>query len=136
MTERTNERRRKYYADHREEEKERSRKYRLAHKEEISKYNKEYRGGHPEEIRECKRKNRLGAYGVTVEEYNLMLGHQGGVCALCGRPPGKKPLAVDHDHETGKVRGLLCQNCNVGLGCFGDSVPILEGAIKYLQACV
>lgn len=51
-------------------------------------------------------------YGITLAQYNRMLKAQGGVCKLCGRPPKKLPLAVDHDHATKRVRGLLCFTCN------------------------
>ena len=58
-------------------------------------------------------------YKITPADYNKMLNEQGGKCAICGAIPpfGKyKRLVVDHDHETGKVRGLLCPRCNAGLG--------------------
>ena len=51
-------------------------------------------------------------YGLTLAQYNRMLKAQGGVCKLCGRPPQKLALAVDHDHKTKRVRGLLCFTCN------------------------
>lgn len=58
---------------------------------------------------------------------------QGGCCAICGEPEGKDRLVVDHDHTTGKVRGLLCRTHNVGLGHFGDSTALLQAAINYLR---
>jgi hypothetical protein len=58
-------------------------------------------------------------YGITLEQYNLMLSDQGGTCAICGVPPGeKRALAVDHCHKTGRVRALLCASCNVRLGAY------------------
>lgn len=51
-------------------------------------------------------------YGITAAQYDQMLEAQGGVCAVCGKPPGKTRLNVDHDHKTGLVRGLLCWTCN------------------------
>lgn len=57
-------------------------------------------------------------YGITPERYSKMLQEQGGKCAICGGLPIQKRLAVDHDHETGKVRGLLCACCNMSLGQF------------------
>lgn len=73
-------------------------------------------------------------FGVTTEEYDAILTHQGGVCAICGTAPRKKRLAVDHDHKTGKIRGLLCTQCNHRvLGGAKDDVNILRGAVKYLE---
>lgn len=73
-------------------------------------------------------------YGVSLEEYEEMLKIQNNVCAICGKPPrkGKRSLSVDHDHKTGKVRGLLCNNCNLGLGKFQDNSHITDRATDYL----
>ena len=54
-------------------------------------------------------------FGITLEDYNRMLDEQGGVCDICKKPPQKYRLAVDHDHKTGAVRGLLCVHCNRSL---------------------
>lgn len=85
--------------------------------------------------RASQRKIRLAAMGLTVESYEAMLVAQGGVCAICKRldPEDGKELAVDHDHATEKVRGLLCGKCNKGLGLFDDNVDSLRAAILYLQ---
>jgi len=74
-------------------------------------------------------------YGITLDEHTQMFKHQQGVCAICkGEGDGKwKKLCVDHDHKTGKVRQLLCRNCNMVLGQVGDNVNLLEEMIKYLQ---
>lgn len=74
------------------------------------------------------------AYGVSLEEYYLLLRQQGGVCAVCEKvnKNGNK-LSVDHDHVTGVVRGLLCYNCNRGIGWLGDSPPILLRALEYVR---
>lgn len=78
------------------------------------------------------------AYGMTLEEYEGLVKSHAGKCAICGGEgfelvPGQKSLVViDHCHATGKVRGLLCHNCNRGLGLFKDSVESLKSAIKYL----
>lgn len=71
-------------------------------------------------------------YGLTEQCYTLMLDAQGGVCAICKAPPGKRRLAIDHCHTTGKVRGLLCGPCNVSLGAFRDNPRTLLEAAKYL----
>lgn len=79
-------------------------------------------------------------YGLTVDEYEAMLAAQGGRCAICGQREttprlGKvRNLVIDHDHETGKVRGLLCSTCNMGVGLFQESPDILETAADYLRA--
>jgi hypothetical protein len=61
-----------------------------------------------------------------------MLYKQGGKCGICGSVSNGKRLAIDHDHETGRVRGLLCQQCNTALGLFKDQVELLKKAIDYL----
>lgn len=80
-------------------------------------------------------------YGITADKYQEMLHAQGGVCAICQKPEVRKgrsgktmPLCVDHNHDTGAVRGLLCHACNVSLGQFYESVEVLQRAIDYLQA--
>lgn len=86
--------------------------------------------------------NRLARFVLTPDQFAEMLETQGGVCAICQRPEkvvdprnGRvKSLAVDHDHESGAVRGLLCQNCNKGIGNLGDSADTLIAAAMYLVA--
>lgn len=75
---------------------------------------------------------KVKKYGLTVADYDALFSAQGGVCAICKRPPDKKRLAVDHCHTTGTVRGLLCAPCNVSLGSFGDDPRVLLEAAKYL----
>ena len=73
-------------------------------------------------------------YGVTLAEYETMLADQNGVCAICETTNDTvRPLAVDHDHTTGKVRGLLCDRCNPGIGYFRDKIDVLRKAITYLE---
>jgi hypothetical protein len=76
-------------------------------------------------------------YGITREEYDALTIKQGGLCAICkGSDPrrGKSTrLFVDHDHETGRVRGLLCHRCNVALGGFSDDIARLRAAANYLE---
>lgn len=81
-------------------------------------------------------------YGITLDEYNTMLANQNGVCAICEQPEKRVDkrvnrvsyLAVDHCHETGKVRGLLCHTCNAMLGQSGDSIERLQQGIDYLKS--
>lgn len=72
-------------------------------------------------------------YGITADEYDEMLSKQSGGCGICGRTFGRIRLAVDHDHKTGKIRGILCENCNMGLGMFKDDTKLLSAAIEYLE---
>lgn len=71
-------------------------------------------------------------YGLSLKDYYDMWDKQEGVCAICSENCSKN-LAVDHDHQTGKVRGLLCQKCNRGLGLFNDKPELLGKAKKYLE---
>lgn len=75
-------------------------------------------------------------YGITPEEFAEMVKNQGGVCKICGNSPleryGKKVLFVDHDHNSGKIRALLCQKCNLGIGHL-DTIDLLEKSILYLK---
>lgn len=78
-------------------------------------------------------------YGISKDEYDSMLISQKGRCAICGsegflmREHHWSKLVTDHDHKTGHVRGLLCHNCNRGLGLFQDSISNLKQAIQYLE---
>lgn len=77
---------------------------------------------------------RLRKFGVSREQYVEMHDAQQGVCAICGRPcPTGRSLAVDHDHSTGRVRGLLCMPCNTAIGQMGDDPERLVAAASYLQ---
>lgn len=68
-------------------------------------------------------------YGITLEQFDAMSAAQNHACAICG---SQEPLCVDHDHETGVIRGLLCGRCNKGIGLLGDSLEGLERAVRYL----
>lgn len=72
-------------------------------------------------------------YDITLKDYEKLLEEQNYMCILCGRDNGSKPLNVDHDHKTGRVRGLLCLSCNQALGKFGDNIEGLQRVIKYLE---
>lgn len=71
-------------------------------------------------------------YGITQSDFVAMLLEQDGLCAVCHGEPLQGVLHVDHDHATGKVRGLLCENCNRGLGLFQDNPHLLANAASYL----
>jgi hypothetical protein len=95
--------RKEYYAKNAEKAKARTREYYRDNRDAVIAY---------ERSRQLKRR-----YGITVEDYDRMLEGQGGVCALCKETCSKGTrLCVDHDHDSGRVRGLLCDSCNRGLG--------------------
>lgn len=79
---------------------------------------------------EDKRRNKtLRQYGLTEEDYNRMYDEQEGKCGICGK---STTLVVDHNHDTGEVRRLLCNKCNVGLGCFNDNLLLLQRTVDYI----
>ena len=80
--------------------------------------------------REAKLKN---AYGITIKDFDTMLAEQDGRCAICCTVKPHSKWHVDHCHETGEVRGILCQLCNVGIGAFRDSQDALAMAQIYLR---
>lgn len=82
------------------------------------------------------RRNAFKKHGITEEIFNEMLEDQGGICAICSneqQSTRSDRLFIDHDHSTGTVRGLLCSNCNAGLGHFMDDPTSLQAAISYLR---
>lgn len=93
-----------------------------------TKYRKKVRTPHKTKEMSLKYK-----YGLTLDDFNVMAEQQGNVCQICGNLRGRDSLCVDHDHDTGAVRGLLCVNCNSGLGHFEDKIDWLESAINYLK---
>lgn len=108
----------------------------------MKRYSKGYRARHQGRLtQQTKEWNALRRYGITYEEAEAMIEGQGGMCALCRqrsvsldlRKRGKWSAAIDHCHDTGKVRGVICRCCNVGLGMFGDTVEGLQRAIDYLN---
>lgn len=75
----------------------------------------------------------LKQYGLTKDDYQILVRRSSGLCEICRNPPvSRVRLAIDHDHETGKVRGLLCDKCNTAIGKLGDSTGSLFSAIDYL----
>ena len=77
-------------------------------------------------------------YGLSKEQYYQMIEDQNSKCAICGVTfddnDRKSSTCVDHDHKTGKVRALLCHNCNIGIAKFSESSIILQSAIDYLAS--
>jgi len=119
--------------------------YYLKNREKILAYNKASRLADPEKTRALRkaeyhrsrdRYREYGLkkkYGVSLAEVSRLLGIQEGMCAICGiDKPGGRGWCVDHDHDTGAVRGVLCQGCNTGIGLLKESEEILKAALMYL----
>ncbi len=85
----------------------------------------------PEFREKCAERQRRWKYKIEPEEYNALLMSSCGACYICGEVP-ERPLHLDHDHATGKIRGLLCQPCNHALGLMKDDKERLQKAIDYL----
>lgn len=97
-----------------------------------------WRRNHPEEVRIHRRRHKLKKYGLTLDDYDSMFDSQGGVCAICFEIEKEDrgqldPLSVDHNHDTGKVRGLLCGRCNRAIGLMNDNPKLLRQAVIYLE---
>jgi len=121
-----------YYEKNKEARKAQMKEYHKKTKEKRLAKMKEYNSNNYEKIRNQSLKY---CYGITSDDYNKMFADQNGCCAICSTHQSefKKPLSVDHCHTTGKVRGLLCSECNLGLGKFKDDITNLENALKYLK---
>jgi hypothetical protein len=89
-----------------------------------------------EGIKSSRRAHLKRMFGMTLEEYNVKLEEQNGVCDICSEPEKSVRnnfLCVDHSHDNDNIRGLLCTNCNRAIGLLKDNIEILENAIKYLK---
>lgn len=116
--------------------------YQKAHPAETAARHKAYRERHPEKVAEWNstRANRAinlkARFDMTPEQYDELLAKQGGGCAICGQHrvrSGRYSMHIDHDHETGAVRGILCPHCNAGIGHFEDNPSRLLAAAEYLR---
>jgi hypothetical protein len=90
----------------------------------------------PDKVKRLNRRTHLKRkYGITEEQYNLMLESQNLCCALCEKHQQEliRPLGVDHNHATGKVRGLLCHECNAAIGLVKEDINLLFKIIDYLK---
>jgi hypothetical protein len=140
---------RAYYQANKEKVQARTRAWRLANPDRMRASQRRRREAKPEEVkayhREHYRKNKakasqqararkLAKYGLTQDEYQDILDAQGGVCAVCTVGWRSARMVVDHDHRTGRVRGILCHRCNAGLGLFDDDPVRLEWAMEYLSS--
>ena len=136
----------KYYADNKEQVLERqaeahkknpipgrnrAKKFALNNPKKLKEYQKTWKERHPEKRKLYTRNSRIRAYGIEPEIYYQMLEQQGRKCAICKAEPKKRMLSIDHNHTTGKVRGLLCDGCNLSLGHL-ERVEWVEKAKQYL----
>ena len=113
-------------ANNREKMRESARK----HYHEIRKHRADFMAARAEYARWLR---RLKKYGITKEAYYALMVAQNGKCAICGAECWLD-LRVDHNHETGAVRGLLCAGCNSGIGLLKENLETLRGAIRYIEA--
>lgn len=134
--------------ERRERNRAKAREWRKANRERLRSYMQQWRAAHADELKAYARANspkyasrRAVAtrryqlkyhYGLSTDEYRDMLVGQAGRCLICGLVP-ERTMTVDHDHATGKVRGLLCNPCNRLLGIARDSTERLAAAIRYLD---
>lgn len=104
-------------------------------KRQLREANKRWCKKNPDKTRLYRRRQHLKTYGLSVEEWQSMRDEQMGRCAICGSQFGSNPgnCCVDHDHDTGKLRELLCNRCNVGVGLFGEDPENLINAAEYLR---
>lgn len=132
----------KYWATHRDYYRALNRAYHIAHREEDRAKAKVYHATHLEENKIYRKKHRAArrayelqkSYGLSKEKFDALITAQGGGCATCGKADwGPRGPVVDHDHLTGKVRGVLCSNCNKALGFIKDDSKIVKAMGDYLK---
>jgi hypothetical protein len=110
-------------------------RYRAAHREQMNARSRQYWASLSSAAKRLryKKHNLAAKYGLTIQDYDRQLSLQGGICAICGHPPKVRSLSVDHDHVTGRIRGLLCWSCNRILLPRGMSVEWLRHALIYAE---
>lgn len=109
----------------------------------VNQRSKEYRKKNRTRINESQRKYNHSergwsarlkhAYGITLKKHKQIYLKQNGCCGICGKAVAYNKIDTDHDHELGKIRGLLCRTCNMGLGYFEDNLKGVMRAVRYLQ---
>ena len=106
--------------------------YREKHLNERRKKSRAYYWKHREErLRHCRKHHYAKKYGISILDLERMLQSQQGICPICNDKIGEN-YALDHDHQTGRIRAILCSNCNTGLGFFKESIALLGRALIYL----
>lgn len=128
------------YHKHREKCLKRNKEWRRKNKEKAYSSAVTWRLANPEKFKATNRKynnkKKLRKYGLTPELFETLWNKQSGKCAVCETELKRGPLtnAIDHDHCTNQIRGILCAPCNLGIGNFKDSITLLEKAKQYLMA--
>lgn len=120
----------RYYEENRDKIKAKNARYYRDNAEKIKADVKARADADPEAVRDRLLRKK---YKITVEEYERMLVAQNGVCAICEKQPSKRRLHVDHCHKTGRVRGLLCSNCNTAIGKLNDDPALMLKAASYVS---
>lgn len=108
-------------------------KYYQENKEKCAAFSKKYYLVHKKQSAEHTRINNLKKYGLTLKQYDEMFEKQSGNCIICGLPELMRRLSVDHDHETGKIRALLCERCNLLLGRVESNPELVIKMLEYLE---
>lgn len=141
-----------------EKQKARDRKWREENKARLAQHRKNWLEKHPDYLKEYHARNKARAdelkeiykstgqtknwvkarkakrVGITAQRFDEMMRNQGGVCAIChSTNKNGNALSIDHNHKTGKVRSLLCSNCNFGIGYFYEDISKMENALRYLK---
>ena len=126
------ERSKEYYSENKEKLLEQRKEYYSENKDKILEYKKEYYSENKDR-KKCLYLQRT--YGITLDEYNQMFTDQNGCCAVCGKHEKEhtKALSVDHDHETGEVRELLCHACNTSFGLLQEDPEIILSLLAYAR---
>jgi Autographiviridae endonuclease VII len=129
------------YKEYREKNKEKIKNYTKKYREDNLDYfrnmHKEYYQENKEKLKHYRHEKQMEIlYGINKNQYNELLERQLNCCAICGKNKDefRYALSVDHNHETGKIRGLLCLNCNTGIGKFEDKIELVEKALNYLKS--
>ena len=125
-------RRKRWYTENRDREIDRVRRWQVENADRRQAYQEEYKQSGRKRIAD--RKSHLKrTFGMSEADYERLLASQGGGCAICGGLPASRNLHIDHDHETGQVRGALCFACNVAIGHLRDDPMIAIKLLDYLE---
>ncbi len=124
-----------YYIAHKKEMNEQAKIWAKKNKSKVNKKSREWRKNNPEKRKTTELKYKCKIYGISLERYNELFLKQNGVCAICRNKniKFKKSLSIDHCHRLNKVRGLLCDDCNLALGLMKDDIDNMKKAVIYLK---